>query len=84
VFLINALLTGNRLYADNRVFLRELIQNAVDACRLRKRLEPAHDPAISIRFNNDISIVTVRDNGIGMDRQWIEKYFQTIGISLYQ
>jgi hypothetical protein len=78
------LLTGNRLYADNRVFLRELIQNAVDACHLRKRLEPAYDPAISIRFNDGISVVTVRDNGIGMDRQWIEKYFLTIGISLYQ
>jgi hypothetical protein len=78
------LLTGNRLYADNRVFLRELVQNAVDACHLRKRLEPSYDPAISIRFNDDISIVTVRDNGIGMDRQWIEKYFLTIGISLYQ
>ncbi len=78
------LLTGNRLYADNRVFLRELIQNAVDACNLRRRLEQDYAPAISVRFNEDISQVTVRDNGIGMDRQWIEKYFLTIGISLYQ
>ncbi len=78
------LLTGNRLYSDNRVFLRELLQNAVDACNLRKRLEPSYKPSIHIRFNQDISKVTVRDNGIGMDRQWIEKYFLTIGISLYQ
>ncbi len=78
------LLTGNRLYSDNRVFLRELIQNAVDACNLRKRLEKDYAPAISVHFNKDISIVTVRDNGVGMDRQWIEKYFLTIGISLYQ
>lgn len=78
------LLTGNRLYSDNRVFLRELIQNSVDACHLRKQFEKSYEPLISIRFNEDISIVTVRDNGIGMDRQWIEKYFLTIGISLYQ
>lgn len=78
------LLTGNRLYSDNRVFLRELIQNAVDACNLRRRLEQDYAPAISVHFNEDISIVTVRDNGVGMDRQWIEKYFLTIGISLYQ
>ncbi len=78
------LLTGNRLYSDNRVFLRELIQNAVDACNLRKKFEPTYEPSISVRFNDDVSIVTVRDNGIGMDRQWIEKYFLTIGISLYQ
>lgn len=78
------LLTGNRLYSDNRVFLRELVQNAVDACNLRKQFENSYEPQISIRFNDDISIVTVKDNGIGMDRQWIEKYFLTIGISLYQ
>lgn len=78
------LLTGNRLYSDNRVFLRELVQNAVDACNLRKQFEKSYEPLISIRFNDDISVVTVRDNGIGMDRQWIEKYFLTIGISLYQ
>lgn len=78
------LLTGNRLYSDNRVFLRELIQNAVDACNFRKRIDPSHEPSISLRFNDDISIVTIRDNGIGMDRQWIEKYFLNVGISLYQ
>jgi hypothetical protein len=78
------LLTGNRLYADNRVFLRELIQNAVDACHLKERLQKGYRPSIAIRFNDDISIVAVRDNGIGMDRQWIDKYFLTIGISLYQ
>jgi hypothetical protein len=78
------LLTGNRLYSDSRVFLRELIQNAVDACNLKRRFEKNYDPSISLHFNDDISVVTVRDNGIGMDRQWIEKYFLTIGISLYQ
>ena len=78
------LLTGNRLYSDNRVFLRELIQNAVDACNFRKRLEDSYAPSIALRFNEDVSIVTIRDNGIGMDRQWIEKYFLNVGISLYQ
>jgi hypothetical protein len=78
------LFTGNRLYADNRVFLRELIQNAVDACNLRKLFDEPYVPQITIQFNSDISTVTIRDNGIGMDRQWIEKYFLKIGISLYQ
>ncbi len=78
------LFTGNRLYSDNRVFLRELIQNAVDACNLRGLIEDAYVPEISISFNDDISIIKIRDNGIGMDRQWIEKYFLKIGISLYQ
>jgi hypothetical protein len=78
------LFMGNRLYSDNRVFLRELIQNAVDACNLKKRLVSDYQPEITVAFNEDISIITVSDNGIGMSRQWIEKYFLKIGISFYQ
>lgn len=78
------LFMGNRLYSDKRVFLRELIQNAVDACSMRKLADKAYVPAISIAFNDDISRITIRDNGIGMDRQWLEKYFLSIGISFYQ
>jgi len=78
------LFTGNRLYADKRTFLRELVQNAIDACHLRKMTEPAYVPEITFAFNEGISIVTIRDNGIGMDRQWLEKYFLKIGISFYQ
>jgi hypothetical protein len=78
------LFTGNRLYDDRRAFLRELLQNAVDACKLRQLADKDYRPAITIRFQDDIRIVSVRDNGIGMDRQWIEKYFLQIGISFYQ
>jgi hypothetical protein len=78
------LFTGNRLYADRRAFLRELLQNAIDACHLRTLVESDYTPAITIRFQDDIRIVSVCDNGIGMDRQWIEKYFLQIGISFYQ
>lgn len=78
------LFTGNRLYADKRTFLRELIQNAIDACHLRKMIDPDYQPEIAFAFNEDISVVTIRDNGIGMDRQWLEKYFLKVGISFYQ
>ncbi len=78
------LFMGNRLYSDKRVFLRELIQNAVDACNYRKLFDTSFSPAISIEFSDDISIIKMRDNGIGMTRQWIEKYFLAIGISFYQ
>jgi hypothetical protein len=78
------LFMGNTLYTDRRVFLRELIQNAVDACNLRKFYEPGYLPAIEVEFNPDISKIKVRDNGIGMSKQWIEKYFLNIGLSFYQ
>lgn len=78
------LLTGNRLYSDKRVFLRELIQNAVDACNLKKLFGDDYTPEIAIEFDDPKRIIKFRDNGIGMDRQWIEKYFLKIGISFYQ
>ena len=78
------LFTGNRLYSDRRVFLRELVQNAVDACNYRKLIDDSYSAAITIEFNDDVSTIKIRDNGIGMTRQWIEKYFLAIGISFYQ
>ncbi len=78
------LFTGNRLYSDHRVFLRELVQNAVDACNLKKLFNEDHAPEISIEFDDKNRVIRFQDNGIGMDRQWIEKYFLKIGISFYQ
>ena len=78
------LFAGNTLYKDRRVFLRELVQNAVDACNLRKMYEPGFEPAIGIEFSPDLDMITFRDNGIGMSKQWIEKYFLNIGLSFYQ
>jgi len=78
------LFAGNTLYRDRRVFLRELVQNAVDACNLRQMQAPGFTPAIGIEFSPDLDRITFRDNGIGMSKQWIEKYFLNIGLSFYQ
>ena len=78
------LFAGKTLYKDRRVFLRELIQNAVDACNLRHMYDPGFSPLIGIEFSPDLSRIIVRDNGIGMSKQWIEKYFLNIGLSFYQ
>ncbi|CAB1061591.1 hypothetical protein D1BOALGB6SA_6366 [Olavius sp. associated proteobacterium Delta 1] len=78
------LFAGNTLYKDRRVFLRELVQNAVDACNLRQMQEPGFSPSIGIEFSPDLDKITFRDNGIGMSKQWIEKYFLNIGLSFYQ
>jgi len=78
------LFTGNILYNDKRVFLRELVQNAVDACNLRKLFDPDVSPSVAISFNDSENSIIIRDNGIGMDEQWLKKYFMNIGISFYR
>ena len=78
------LFTGNMLYNDKRVFLRELVQNALDACNLRKFFNPNVSPSITISFFESENRIIIRDNGIGMDQQWLKKYFMNIGISFYR
>ena len=78
------LFMGNTLYSDKRVFLRELVQNAVDACHLRSLIEPDYTPTIDVQLNETEDIISIKDNGIGMDRYWLEKYFLNIGISFYR
>jgi len=79
----------NALYTEKEIFLRELISNASDACdRLRyeaisKPELVAGDAAFKIRvtFDTDARIVTVSDNGIGMDRDALVKNLGTIAHS---
>ena len=78
------LFAGNILYSDKRVFLRELVQNSIDACNLRKLFDPDASSSITISFRESENSIFIRDNGIGMDRQWLEKYFMNIGISFYR
>lgn len=87
--LINLLL-GHRLYSDELSSLRELIQNAVDACRVRRELAVKTSPALS--YSPEIRIIiepeskttTIKDNGVGMTEDIIRNYLLRIGSSYYQ
>ncbi|MCT4594201.1 MAG: ATP-binding protein [Anaeromicrobium sp.] len=62
------------LYGDNPSYgVRELIQNAVDACKSRKN----RSSKIDIELEGDYLII--KDNGIGMDIDIIKNYFLSIG-----
>ncbi|MBK5261820.1 MAG: ATP-binding protein [Peptostreptococcaceae bacterium] len=84
------LLMGTKLYGDPEVALRELLQNSIDACLLRKAMEKNWDnlyvPKITIKYlkvdGEDVLIVD--DNGIGMDQEIIDKYYTRIGTSFYK
>lgn len=75
---------GTPIYTQKATFLRELIQNSLDACNVRRIHTPSYKPKIYVERKPDFKTVIVRDNGIGMDKTWVEKYFLPVGISFYR
>ena len=77
------------LYSNREIFLRELISNAADAAeRLRFQAladeslyEGDSDLKIWIDYDKEASTITVRDNGIGMERQEVIDNIGTIASS---
>jgi molecular chaperone HtpG len=86
---IISLLMGEKLYASPSVAVRELIQNSLDACAVRRHLDSSSDyvPQIAIKSETDSAGRTwleIDDNGIGMDDHVIAEYFLSIGSSYYE
>lgn len=88
---VTDLLAGSRLYGNVKYGLRELIQNGLDACKIRieeerkkDRLGFTYRPQIHIVLDAENKQVKVKDNGIGMDLHIIEKYFLNVGTSYYK
>ncbi|MFF3994556.1 HSP90 family protein [Streptomyces cyaneofuscatus] len=75
-------LLSHHLYSSPRVYLRELLQNAVDALTARRGLEPdAPDGAFGIRLFADGSVVRVEDDGVGLSEADVHTFLATIGRS---
>ncbi|MCG7599196.1 molecular chaperone HtpG [Halomonas sp. McH1-25] len=77
------------LYSNREIFLRELISNAADACD-KLRYEALDNDAlyandsdlrIEIEHDAEAGTVTVRDNGIGMNRDEVIRNLGTIAKS---
>ncbi|MFJ1595879.1 HSP90 family protein [Streptomyces sp. NPDC088261] len=72
-------LLSHHLYSSPRVYVRELLQNAVDAVTARR----AHDPAavVRIRLAADGGQVSIEDSGIGLTADEVHTLLATIGRS---
>ena len=83
---ITELLMGENIYGDKKLGLREIIQNSIDACLIRKEIEEIHTymPTITIEINSEENVFYIRDNGIGMSEEIIKGYFLNIGKSYYR
>ncbi len=84
-------LLSTEVYGRKKLtFVRELLQNSVDA--IDTRVELLKQSGASLEGQISIEIITSptciqirwRDNGVGMDRYVLENYFAKIGRSWYQ
>ncbi|MHB1606426.1 MAG: ATP-binding protein [Leptospirales bacterium] len=74
---------SKQIYETPLAFIRENVQNAVDAVRIQAFRDEANpgDEQYRIDIDVDEKRVTVRDNGIGMSASDLEVFFWTIGAS---
>jgi molecular chaperone HtpG len=74
---------SNHLYSSPTVFVRELLQNAVDAITARRAHEAGHRGEIAIGLVGEGKDATlgVEDDGIGLDEADIHTFLSTIGQS---
>lgn len=72
-------LLSHHLYSSERIFLRELLQNAVDAISARREVAP--DAPARIEVATDGMVLTVADSGIGLTPGEIGEFLATIGRS---
>jgi len=93
---IYELLMGGAIYDNPVVAVRELVQNSVDACKLRDAFTQLNEPyspkttdRIFVRYEeanerHQQPTITVRDTGTGMDAFILERYFLKVGQSYYR
>ncbi|MDF2436866.1 MAG: molecular chaperone of family [Bacteroidota bacterium] len=76
------------LYSDHEIFLRELVSNAVDATQKLKTLvalgeskAELGDLKVEVVIDKEAKTLTIKDKGIGMTAEEIEKYITQIAFS---
>jgi molecular chaperone HtpG len=72
-------LLSNHLYSSPRVYLRELLQNAVDAITARQAKDPESPRRIDVRTADDV--LSIADTGIGLRPDEVRELLATIGRS---
>ncbi|MFW2134948.1 molecular chaperone HtpG [Chryseobacterium sp. TY4] len=76
------------LYSDHEIFLRELISNATDATTKLKHLINIGEakveygnPKIEVKIDKDAKTISIKDQGLGMTAEEVEKYINQVAFS---
>ncbi|EJS5842362.1 HSP90 family protein [Listeria monocytogenes] len=74
---------SNHLYDEKDVYIRELLQNATDAIRARKKIDSTLEGKIHASLTGDTNEKTliVEDNGIGLTEDEVHAFLATIANS---
>lgn len=72
-------LLSHHLYSSPKVYLRELLQNAVDAITARRAEEP--DAPAKVRLYAESGALRVEDSGVGLTEADVHNLLATIGRS---
>lgn len=76
------------LYSDHEIFLRELVSNATDATLKLKHLASIgeanvelENPIIEVIADKENNTLTIKDQGLGMTSEEVEKYINQVAFS---
>ncbi|MCT4665575.1 MAG: molecular chaperone HtpG [Flavobacteriales bacterium] len=76
------------LYSDHDIFIREIVSNAVDACSKLHFLSGKGQNVgeignlqVELIVDKEAKTITVKDNGIGMTKEEVEKYINEVAFS---
>ncbi|MCT9925370.1 ATP-binding protein, partial [Enterococcus faecalis] len=76
------------LYSAHKIFLREIVSNAVDATQKLKTLTSVGefkgetgDLRVTVSVDKVARTITVSDRGVGMTEEEVEKYINQIAFS---
>lgn len=74
---------SNHLYSSPKVFLRELLQNAVDAITARRELDSSYQGQVSVEVigSGSGATLSMEDNGVGLTEEDIHEFLAMIGQS---
>jgi molecular chaperone HtpG len=77
-------LLSKHLYSGPEVFVRELLQNGVDAIRARQKLDPDFSGSLTLELHTPKAkpaTLVATDDGIGLTEDEVHKFLATIGES---
>ena len=72
-------IVAKHTFHNSAAALRELIQNAHDACIVRCAIDGENDGAVDVLLDPQAGTITITDNGVGMAAQDIQDYLTTVG-----